>query len=116
MIELAGWFICQNEFWLRGQSAGYSYTLSLSAREFFGQFLSYGLHPYAIEGIKGGSPCFICANLSKQQGNLHILYNCKRCQETRHLEDQSHLYRAQSLACAKCGPGESTRCRYIETS
>src|SRR5258708_7601455 len=77
MIELACWFICQNKFWLGGQSPGYSYTLRLSAREFFGQFLRDESQSYAIKCIQGRSSCFICAIFSKQQGNLHILNNCK---------------------------------------
>src|SRR5258708_19759036 len=67
MIELARRFIRQKKFWLRGQGAGYSDTLSLSSRKFLGQFLSDRAQPYAIKRIKRGSSSFLCTILSKQQ-------------------------------------------------
>jgi hypothetical protein len=78
MIELARRFIRQKKFWLRSQGAGYSDTLSLSSRKFFGQFLSDRAQPYAIKRIKRSSSRFLCTILSKQQGNLHVLYDRKR--------------------------------------
>jgi hypothetical protein len=78
MIELARRFIRQKKFWLRSQGAGYSDTLSLPSRKFFGQFLSDRAQPYAIKRIKRSSSRFLCTILSKQQGDLHVLYDRKR--------------------------------------
>jgi hypothetical protein len=116
MIELARWFIREDELRLRGYGTRYGYSLRLPAGELLGQFVRNRLQFYTLERVKSGCTCLFRVNVPKQKWNLYIFYNSERGEKAGHLKDEPDLRRAQNLPRSQGRPGEIARRRRIKSS